>query len=382
MCFEPRPARVTGAKQPSATLACMSALVLGGSAVVPSLLLLWYVYARDANPEPRGLLLKTFFLGAAICVPVVPVALGLQALGEGMAVGIWGTALVKAFLGAAIPEELFKYLVLRRFVWSKSAFDEPLDGVVYGVTASLGFATLENLLYVGEGGLGVAVLRALTAVPCHAFTGMVMGAYVGRARFATEPRERTGLLAAGLGWAVLLHGAYDAFLMTNTGFAVLALGVLGFEIAWGRRLYKALQGEQLQARLRLQALSAQVVVTEQAVASEQLPALAVGMGPGVIATTERHVAQLSVVRTSRRPPPPQRTVSSWLKLGFGGVGLSACGLWWLLVAAILFLPDDNPLVLGAKVALVIVSLVPTALFGLLFYSGLRGPFITEAQAVG
>jgi len=355
----------------------MSALVLGGSAVVPSLLLLWYVYARDKNPEPRGLLLKTFLLGAAICVPVVPVALGLQALGEGMAVGIWGAALVQAFLGAAIPEELFKYLVLRRYVWSKNAFDEPLDGVVYGVTASLGFATLENLLYVGEGGIGVAVLRAVTAVPCHAFTGMVMGAYVGRARFATEPRERTALLAAGLGWAVLLHGAYDAFLMTNTVFAVLALGVLGFEIAWGRRLYKALQGEQLQARLSLQAITAQVVV-----ASEQLPVLAVGMGPVVTATAERQVAQLSVVRTSRRPAPPQRAVSSWLKLGFGGAGLTACGLWWLLVAAVLFLPDDNPLALGAKVALVIVSLVPTALFGLLFYSGLRGPFVTEVQVVG
>jgi RsiW-degrading membrane proteinase PrsW (M82 family) len=353
----------------------MSALVLGGSAVVPSLLLLWYVYARDRNPEPRGLLLKTFLLGAAICVPVVPVALGLQALGEGMAVGIWGAALVKAFLGAAIPEELFKYLVLRRYVWSKNAFDEPLDGVVYGVTASLGFATLENLLYVGEGGIGVAVLRAITAVPCHAFTGMVMGAYVGRARFATEPRERTGLLAAGLGWAVLLHGAYDAFLMTNTGWAVLALGVLGFEIVWGRKLYKALQGEQLQARSYMQAVTAQVVVTEQ------LPALAVGMGPAVT-TTESHVAQLSVVRTFRRPPPPQRAIASWLKLGFGGAGLTACGLWWLLVAAVLFLPDDNPLALGAKVALVIVSLVPTVLFGLLFYSGLRGPFVTEAQAVG
>jgi RsiW-degrading membrane proteinase PrsW (M82 family) len=360
----------------------MSALVLGGSAVVPSLLLLWYVYARDRNPEPRGLLLKTFFLGAAICVPVVPVAMGLQSLGEGMAVGIWGSALVRAFLGAAIPEELFKYLVLRRFVWNKTAFDEPLDGVVYGVTASLGFATLENILYVGEGGLGVAVLRALTAVPCHAFTGMVMGAYVGRARFATEPGERFRLLAAGLGWAVLLHGAYDAFLMTNTAFAVLALGVLVFEIVWGRRLYKALQGEQLQAGLRLQAVTAQVVVTGQAMATEEAPGLAVGMGPVVTTTVESHAAQLSVVRTSRRPPPPQRAFSSWVKLGFGGVGLTACGLWWLLVAAVLFLPDSDPLALGAKVALVIVSLVPTALFGLLFYSGLRGPFVPQAQAVG
>ena len=60
----------------SVTVEAMSTLVLGGSAVIPSLLLLWYVYARDRNPEPRGLLLKTFLLGAAICAPVIPVAMG------------------------------------------------------------------------------------------------------------------------------------------------------------------------------------------------------------------------------------------------------------------------------------------------------------------
>jgi protease PrsW len=153
----------------------MPVLALGGSAIVPSLLLLWYVYARDKNPEPRGLLLKTFLLGAIICVPVVPVAMMLEAMGKGMTGGMWGSAFVQGFLGAAIPEEFFKFLVLRAYVWRQDHFDEPLDGVVYGATASLGFATLENILYVGQHGLGVAVLRALTAVPGHAFTGVVMG---------------------------------------------------------------------------------------------------------------------------------------------------------------------------------------------------------------
>ena len=222
----------------------MSVLVLGGSAVVPSLLLLWYVYARDKNPEPRGLLLKTFLLGALICIPVVPVAMMLEGLGQGMAGDMWSTAFVKGVLGAAIPEEFFKFLVLRAYVWRKDHFDEPLDGVVYGATASLGFATLENILYVGSHGLDVAVLRALTAVPGHAFTGVVMGAFVGRARFA-EPGQRFGLLWAGLGAATLLHGAYDVFLFTGSGYAFLALVVLFIEVRWGRRLYKALQDEQV-----------------------------------------------------------------------------------------------------------------------------------------
>src|SRR4029450_10832400 len=62
-------------------------------------------------------------------------------------------------------------------------FDEPLDGVVYGVAVALGFATLENFLFVARLGLGVAWMRALFAVPAHALFGATMGYYAGRAKF-------------------------------------------------------------------------------------------------------------------------------------------------------------------------------------------------------
>lgn len=350
----------------------MSVLVLGGSAVVPSLLLLWYIYARDRNPEPRGLLLKTFLLGAAICAPVVPVATGLESLGKGWEVGMWGTALVQAFLGAAIPEEGFKYLVLRRYVWNKPAFDEPLDGVVYGATASLGFATLENILYVGDGGMQVAVLRALTAVPQHAFTGIIMGAFLGRARFAEDPARRFGLLATALGMAVLLHGAYDAVLMTHSGYALLALPVLLLEVRWGRGLYKQLQAEQLQAAnlgtVAVADVAGELQVSESA-------RLAVGGTGGSVASWERSDGY---VRLSSAPPPapPQRTFGSWLKLTLGAVGLTACGLFWLIILAALFLPSEGGEPLDALVRgiLVLMGALPTALCLLLFHSGLRGPF--------
>ncbi|HYO55315.1 PrsW family intramembrane metalloprotease [Archangium sp.] len=347
----------------------MSALVLGGSAIVPSLLLLWYIYERDRNPEPRGLLLKTFLLGAVICVPVVPVALWLESLGRGWETGVWSTALVRAFLGAALPEELFKYLVLRRYVWNKPAFDEPLDGVVYGATASLGFATLENLLYVGDGGMGVAVLRALTAVPEHAFTGVIMGAFLGRARFARDEGQRFGLLAAGLGWAILLHGAYDAFLMTETAFALLALAVLVIEVGWGRGLYKGLQHEQA---LVVTSLVARQPLAEERLLMSEPVQMAAGMAPPRISREPR----AGHVRLSSVPPPAlQRTLWSWLKLGLGGLGLSACGLAWLVVANILWLPTDGePLTTSLKLFLVFLCSIPTALSLLLFRSGLRGPF--------
>jgi RsiW-degrading membrane proteinase PrsW (M82 family) len=347
----------------------MSALVLGGSAVVPSLLLLWYIRARDRNPEPRGLVLKTFLLGAVICVPVVPSAIYLQSLGMQLFPLLGEGALNKAFLGAAIPEEVFKFLVLRWYVWRQRAFDEPLDGVVYGATASLGFATLENILYVNEHGLAVAVLRALTAVPGHAFTGVVMGAYLGRARFA-EPARRFGLLAAGLGWAILLHGAYDAFLFSGSLLAFLALGVLAIEIVWGHRLYKTLQAEQRLARPEV--LAGQVVVAQAS------------MLPSGMLATELVAERVVVAARPARPPRPQRTLGSWVKLGLGGLGLSFCALWWLLLfAGVASEVQDKGMksLLGGAV-LAVLSLGPTALCLLLFRSGLRGPFTQEEAIAG
>jgi RsiW-degrading membrane proteinase PrsW (M82 family) len=339
----------------------MSALVLGGSAVVPSILLLWYIRARDRNPEPRGLVLKTFLLGALICVPVIPSAMMLEGLGMQLLPGLGGGPLNKAFLGAAIPEELFKFLVLRWYVWRKPAFDEPLDGVVYGATASLGFATLENILYVGEHGLSVAVLRAVTAVPGHAFTGVVMGAFLGRARFA-EPGQRFGLLAAGLGWAILLHGAYDAFLFTGSGLAFFALGVLAIEVGWGRKLYKALQAEQ--------------VLASEVIAEPVMVAQAAAVLPGGLVATAVIAGPAVVAARPSRPRPPERTVWAWTKLFLGGVGLSGCALWGLLLVAVMLAENpfkDAESIFGS-ILLVGLSLIPTVLSFLLFRSGLRGPF--------
>ncbi|MBZ4414960.1 PrsW family intramembrane metalloprotease [Myxococcus sp. RHSTA-1-4] len=346
----------------------MSALVLGGSAVVPSLLLFWYVYARDKRPEPHGLLLRTFLLGAVICIPVVPTAMALQSLGEPFAMGIWGSALVRAYLGAAIPEEVFKFLVLYGYVWRKPAFDEPLDGVVYGATASLGFATLENILYVGEHGFEVAILRALTAVPGHAFTGVVMGAFVGRAKLAA-PEQRFGLLAAGLGWATLLHGAYDTFLMTNTGYAVLAFGVLLIEVQWGRKLYRKLQSEQLAH------MAAPVLVSESVLVAREAMVM---RGPGVQVATASAVL-VGTERWETPPPPrslgaPRRTAGAWVKLVIGGLGLTACGLWWLGIYSVLSgYSFREPAEYAAWGLMFAFSLGFTFLFFWLFRSGLRGP---------
>jgi len=185
----------------------MLAPLLAMSAVIPSLLLVLYFHRRDLFPEPGKVIWATFGLGIATIPGVLLLALPVAAVLKGAIPDAIVAGLFSAFLTAAIPEELFKLFVVRGYAARHAAFDEPMDGVVYGAVASLGFATLENVLYVASGGAGVAVLRAFTAVPAHAFMGAIMGYYVGRAKFHPEERVRAGVLAYFV--PMILHGLYD-----------------------------------------------------------------------------------------------------------------------------------------------------------------------------
>ena len=177
------------------------------AAIIPSLLLLWYFYSKDKYPEPPHVLFTTFFLGILTIIPVLCVALPMLFFVANRLENPYAYGIAIGCLSAGIPEELFKFTVLFYYCMRHSEFDEPMDGLVYGVTASLGFATLENILYVTNGGLSMAIGRALTAVPMHASVGAIMGYYCGRARFSPASRGRLLLLA----WFVpmLLHSLYD-----------------------------------------------------------------------------------------------------------------------------------------------------------------------------
>ena len=230
------------------------------SAITPSLLLMWYFHSRDVYPEPPRVLWTTFGLGVLSVIPVMLVALPAARLLGGVS-NAYLRGMQNAFLIAAVPEEFFKFLVLVLYCARHREFNEPMDGVIYGVSASLGFATLENSLYVAKGGISIAILRALTAVPCHAFLGAIMGYYVGQAHF--NLRQPRVLLLFGA-WAVptLLHGLYDFPLLTlqsmtsgthdavgagplvSSGLVLLTLLVLIFEgewAVWAVRRLRAIQ---------------------------------------------------------------------------------------------------------------------------------------------
>jgi RsiW-degrading membrane proteinase PrsW (M82 family) len=149
--------------------------------------------------------------------------------------------LFDAFVLAGFIEELAKWVVLIAAVYHWDEFDEPLDGVVYGVAVALGFATLENLLFVARLGLGVAWQRAVFAVPAHALFGATMGYYAGRAKF-----DRGGKLwrdrALCLGAPTVFHGLYDYALHRGMGphvwiaISLLSVGLWAFVL---RRVHHA-----------------------------------------------------------------------------------------------------------------------------------------------
>ncbi len=224
------------------------------SMVTPSLLLLWYFHSRDVYPEPGRVVWTTFVLGVLTAIPVllfaIPMETYLQHIEHPIAFGAY-----EAFVLASIPEETFKFAVLLWYVRRHSAFDEPMDGLVYGVAASLGFATLENVLYVAQGGLAVAILRAVTSLPAHATFGAIMGYYIGQSHFGRE-RRRMLLFKAWL-IPVLLHGLYDTPLLSAGGvsaagdkqLASILLAsvpvILLFTIVMALRMARGLRARQL-----------------------------------------------------------------------------------------------------------------------------------------
>ncbi len=123
-----------------------------------------------------------------------------------------------SYIGIALPEEIMKFIAVFYGAYRVREFDEPIDGVVYSVSSSLGFATLENIFYVLEGGFVVGIVRGIFSVPGHAIYGAIMGFYMGRAKFSLE---RNPLLVKSLFYPILLHGTYDFLLFLDPLYFVL-----------------------------------------------------------------------------------------------------------------------------------------------------------------
>ncbi len=203
-------------------------------AILPGIVLFVVIWRSDkVEKEPRGLLLRLFLFGALTVVSAIVVGLAGEAVFGFLDQGSMLYIFIDNFLLTALVEEAGKYVVLKKLTWKHPAFDHTFDAVVYAVTASLGFATLENIIYLIDGDISTGIIRAIMSVPGHAIYGVFMGYYYGMAKTA-EVRGNTKLCKACLKKAliipVLLHGFYD-FCIGSAEYEIFLLFLLVFEIA-------------------------------------------------------------------------------------------------------------------------------------------------------
>ena len=189
-------------------------------AILPAAIILYYVYKRDKFPEPPRVVLVTLFLGFGITFPLMLLIPFAEGILENLDWDIESNNFYMSFIRASFLEETMKFLILVYYCLHLDEFDEPMDALVYGVAASLGFAVFENWEYVmGAAGesIGyakdVAFARAFSAVPMHALAGVFMGFFLMDAVFEKANRKLNLFLA--LFFPVCLHGLYDLILFSN-----------------------------------------------------------------------------------------------------------------------------------------------------------------------
>ena len=200
----------------------------------PPLLILLYFVLTDKFKEPKGTIILIFFLGFLICLPAgILNGLSHDFFYDGSK---YSDNLTSSFLGPAWAEELLKFSILYLIVLKRNEFNEPMDGLVYGVVVSLGFATYENYTYVyewaeqiakdegydfAELSYLVALGRSYSAIPMHGLNGAVMGYYFGMYAFSGNKK----FLILSLILPYLFHGFYNFLVwpypMTIIGILVL-----------------------------------------------------------------------------------------------------------------------------------------------------------------
>lgn len=205
--------------------------------ILPSLLIAAFLFFKDKSREPGAYLILAFILGMASVIPAWLLEQLWHKHVPFSEESVAGT-LIFAFVGIALLEEVPKFLILRIGFYPRTFFDEPLDGIIYAGMIGMGFAMVENLLYAFEHGMGTTILRAFTAVPAHAVFAVLMGYYMGLAKF--DRKRHALLMRKSLLWAVLIHGLYDFFLIQNfvPGLIGLAILVLYISIYFCMRLIR------------------------------------------------------------------------------------------------------------------------------------------------
>ena len=188
-------------------------------AAAPSVLLIYYFYYQTKKNEPKGLIFKISALGIIYTLPIYLLEGVVGQLNAYFDVSLMLYYFFEAFIVAGLCEEYIKFRIVMKYVYHTKYFTSMTDGIVYTVVASLGFACMENILYVVSGTWVTALARGFTAVPMHAVSSGIMGYFLGQAKITQDEKKKRHLINQGLWQAILIHGLYD--------FCILVSPILG-----------------------------------------------------------------------------------------------------------------------------------------------------------
>lgn len=201
----------------------MQLLIIFFASLIPGLFWVWFFRRKDLyEREPWNLVLATFLFGAIAVIPAALFEFPFRQLLHEEA-GLLGRFLI-SFLVIGLGEEFFKFAALYLAAYRSAEFNEVVDGIIYGITAGIGFSVVENLLYTTTFGLEIAPIRAVIATLAHASFSGILGYYVGLAKFSETPFS---LMASGVVIAAFFHGLYDFILLAEVVSPLIAIAMVG-----------------------------------------------------------------------------------------------------------------------------------------------------------
>jgi RsiW-degrading membrane proteinase PrsW (M82 family) len=207
------------------------------AAIAPGMALLFYFYLRNHyTTRTIALVFRTFLIGVLLVFPVMVLQYAFTTE------GYFINPFTRAFILYGFVEEFFKWFLLWVFAYQHATFARRYDGIVFGASLSLGFATLENVFYLIANGLETAFGRALLPVSSHALYGVIMGYYLGRAKL--EKQHRVKHLTLSLCFPIILHGVYDLILILFDVYFLFGL-ILFMLMLWWVALNKVKRAHQL-----------------------------------------------------------------------------------------------------------------------------------------
>ena len=204
-------------------------IFLIGLSFLPSLFWLLVIRFLDRQePEPVKTVVKIFIWGIIIGVPAFIIAKLATSLLDSIHLSVLASIIISSFLIDGLIEETAKYAVIRDKVFKLPDFNEPLDGLVYGVTVGLGLAFFENALIVITSGAEILILRAVTATLMHALAGGIIGYYFGVAKFIGPGKHKVKnkLISYGLILAIVFHAIYNTIAKAKFAWNLIPLAIL------------------------------------------------------------------------------------------------------------------------------------------------------------